>query len=503
MGKLLPTPNIEVVWKPSKGSQALALDARANIIFYTGTRGPGKSDAQLMRFRARVGMGYGSAWTGIIFDEEYKNLEDLVAKSKKWFYRFNDGAKWHSSTAAYYWEWPTGERLYFRAAKKADDYWNYHGHEYPFIGWNELTKYPDPELFDMMMSTNRSGFVPGRNGAPNIPPIPLEVFITSNPYGVGHNWVKRRFIDIAPYGKIVKTSMRVEVPGAQGTFVEVTRTQVSLFGNWRENPYLDPVYIATLMGERNKARKKAWLTGDWNIVAGGAFDDVWEPLTHVLPRFVVPKGWRVDRGFDWGSSHPFYVGWFAESDGTAAIIELGGEAFEFCPRRGSIIQCGEWYGCDPEAPNKGIYMSSQDIAKGILLREEYWEQLGWFPHKPYPGPADNQIFQTTQSDELTIAVKMANLGVEWERSNKSPGSRINGLQLVRDRLEQTTRCEGKGLYVMDHCTSAISTIPVLPRDKVKLDDVDTDAEDHPYDVWRYRVLKSDVVPETKIQFSFG
>jgi hypothetical protein len=113
---------------------------------YTGARGPGKTDTQLMRFRRNVGVGYGPFWRGVIFDREYKNLDDLVNKSRRWFNQFGDGARFLSSAQDYKWTWPTGEELLFRAIKKLDDYWNYHGQEFPFIGWNELCKYPTLEL---------------------------------------------------------------------------------------------------------------------------------------------------------------------------------------------------------------------------------------------------------------------------------------------------------------------------------------------------------------------
>src|SRR3546814_14506717 len=96
----------------------------------------------------------------------------------------------------------------FRVVKKPGDYWNYHGHEFPYIGWNELTKYMNSDLFEAMMSTNRTSFVPALHSPVNsetgemfvLPPIPLEVFATTNPYGIGHMWVKRVFIDPAEPG---------------------------------------------------------------------------------------------------------------------------------------------------------------------------------------------------------------------------------------------------------------------------------------------------------------
>lgn len=97
-----------IIWEPLPGSQELAISCPCHHILYEGTRGPGKTDAQLMRFRRRVGQGYGIFWRGVIFDREYKMLDDLVLKSKKWFNRFGDGATWLSSGKDYKWVWPSG-----------------------------------------------------------------------------------------------------------------------------------------------------------------------------------------------------------------------------------------------------------------------------------------------------------------------------------------------------------------------------------------------------------
>ena len=138
--------DLDTVWEPIKGtSQELALDTRCSHTLYHGARGPGKTITQLMRFRSRVGKGYGSYWRGVIFDREFKNLADLVTQSKRFFLQFGDGAKFLSSASEYKWVWPTGEELLLRHAKKPSDYDNFHGHEYPFLGWNELTKYPTSE----------------------------------------------------------------------------------------------------------------------------------------------------------------------------------------------------------------------------------------------------------------------------------------------------------------------------------------------------------------------
>jgi hypothetical protein len=143
------------------------------------------------------------------------------------------------------------------------------------------------------------------------------VFATTNPYGAGHAACKRRFIDPAPYGIVVKKTIDVFNPRTQQR-EPVTKTQVTIFGSYKENIYLSPEYIAELESISDENIRAAWLWGDWDIVAGGALSDVWRKNIHVLPMAsrdqlvqrnspLIPEGWTLDRAFDWGSSHPFAV----------------------------------------------------------------------------------------------------------------------------------------------------------------------------------------------------
>lgn len=506
---------VEKIWKPiPNSSQALAIDCRASELLICGTRGGGKSESQLFRFRRFVGIGYGAFWKGIIFDKEYKSLDDLKAKALKWFPRFGDGAKWLSSVNQHKWVWPTGEELSFRAAENVLDYDKYHGHEYAFIGWNELTKYPSDELYLKMMSVNRTSFrpedyprtihrptwenygieIPCDKNHPEaytylLPEIPLQIFSTTNPFGPGHSWVKKRFIDGYPYGQMRRTVQKVYSAREQKE-VEVVKTRVAIFSSWRENPYLPVEYIADLMSIKDKSTKKAWLDGSWDIVAGGAVSDVWDSNVHILPRFKIPSSWRIDRAFDWGSSHPFYVGWFAEANGEEAVVVVEGEEYSFCPPPKTLILFFEYYGTEEIGSNIGLKLSAKAIAREINKIEEGLMFNRWIDQRPSAGPADNQIRDTRESDVDTIENKMLEEGVAWEKSDKSPGSRINGLQIIRDRLQNAIDDEGPGLYFMINCQGMLQSLPNLPRDKKKLDDVDTEAEDHPYDALRYRVLSS-------------
>src|SRR5690606_23412118 len=89
----------------------------------------------------------------------------------------------------------------------------------------------------------------------------------ANPGGVGHNWVKRSWIDLAPPMAI--TPMAKAEGGMRRQFVPAKLS---------DNPTMadnDPDYADRLEGLGNPALVKAMLDGDWNLVAGGALDDVW------------------------------------------------------------------------------------------------------------------------------------------------------------------------------------------------------------------------------------
>jgi hypothetical protein len=242
------------------------------------------------------------------------------------------------------------------------------------------------------------------------------------------------------------------------------------------------------MCENDENLRKSWLEGSWDVVAGGAFSDVWKREIHIVPRFQVPANARIiDRSFDWGSTAPFSVGWWFEA--TGEDIELM-DGTTFTPARGSLIRFHEYYGAKKQDYNwVGVRWAPTRVAQKIKEIEAQLMLDEWVLRKPTPGPADNQIRNTIQEDVDTIEDSMKKQGVYWEESDKSAGSRKNGLELMRDRLVAAIKGEGPAIYFMDNCKHAIRTIPVLPRDEDDLDDVDTAAEDHIWDETRYRVLK--------------
>ena len=472
----------EVIWSPQEGSQSAFMDCPMFEALYHGTRGPGKTDALLMSFAQHTGKGHGENWRGIVFRQTYPQLADAVAKAEKWFRRIFPEARFNR--AQHTWTWPTGEALLFRHMQRPEDYWKYHGHEYPFIGFEELTNWPTDECFTSMFACCRSSH----------PDVPRMVRATTNPYGVGHNWVKTRY---GLHGKWWQTVVLANPKDADGTPVQA---RCAIHGHVRENQILlraDPNYLNTVVGAAsNKAMKEAWLNGSWDIVAGGMFDDVWDSRINDVPPFDVPTSWRITRGFDWGSSKPFSVGWYAISDGTDLVLKDGRV---FATVRNDTFRVKEWYGFTGQ-PNQGLRMLAVDIARGIVERELSW---GWRKGKACrvkPGPADSSIYVVENGTSIAIDMERPTRigetvfpGVSWTHADKRPGSRKSGWEIMRKMIAQAKRQEGlprekPGFFVIgDENPEFLRTVLTLPRCERDMDDVDTDAEDHIADEVRYQI----------------
>jgi hypothetical protein len=469
----------DVVWKPQNGSQTAFLSCPLFEVLYHGTRGPGKSDALIMDFAQFIGRGFGEAWRGILFRQTYPQLADIVAKSHKWFRRIFPDARFNWSRMC--WIWPSGEVLAFRHMARPQDYWSYHGHEYPWMGWEELTAWPDDRCYTSMMSCCRS----------SNPNMPRRVRANSNPYGVGTHWVKDRFKLAGQWWKTVIQEKPVDAEG------EEQPSRAAIHGHYTENKVLlkaDPNYPKTIVAAAtSEAMKEAWLDGSWDIVAGGMFEDVWDPRYNIVQPFEIPSSWRLDRSFDWGSTHPFSVGWWAESDGTDYVLNNSGRSVPTV--RGDIFRFHEWYGWNGH-PNQGLKMLAVDVARGIIER-----QLAHMPGRVIlPGPADSQIYAVENgmdisrdmAQPITIDGKVYP-GIKWVPADKRPGSRKIGWEMMRKMLraahpnpDRTPR-ENPGLFVFDCCEQTIRTVPSAPRKETDLDDLDTDSEDHVADEIRYRV----------------
>ncbi|OQY25972.1 MAG: hypothetical protein B6244_14540, partial [Candidatus Cloacimonetes bacterium 4572_55] len=434
-----------IIWEPQKGSQTVYLNCPIYEVLYDGTRGSQKTDSLIMDFAQHVGQGYGAAWRGAIFRRTYKQLDDIIERTKKWYYQIFPGAKYNKQS--YTWEWATGEKLLLRHMDNEGDYWNYHGHELPFIGWEELTGWPDNKCYEAMKSCCRS----------SDPNVPRKYRANTNPWGVGLNWVKKYFVDPAPAGQVIIN--------------EADEKRVRIHGSILENKKFieaDPDYLKKLNAISDPNKRKAWRDGDWDVTSGGALDDVWDAKRHVVEPFKIPSTFYLDRSFDWGSAKPFSVGWWAESDGSD--ITLADGTMRSFPR-GTLIRINEYYGwsgVDNEGCRKTAAEIAQDI-KGVENSASFRNLIG--NNEIHKGPADSSIY--TEENNMCIAADMRREGIDWTKANKAPGSRMQGLEKVRRYLKNATATpmEKPGLIIFNTCRHFLRTVPTLPRDKRKLEDV--------------------------------
>jgi hypothetical protein len=310
----------------------------------------------------------------------------------------------------------------------------------------------------------------------------------TNPGNVGHNWVRASWVSPEPPLTVWKAPK--DEGGMMRQFIPALL---------KDNPSIDDPeqYIEKLYGLGSPALVRAMAFGDWNIVAGGFLDDLWQDDVHIIEPFDIPKTWKLDRSFDWGSSHPFSVGWWAESDGCEVKLRNGKKASW---PRGTVFRIAEWYGWNGK-PNEGLRMGAADVAQGIVDREKAMGLWG----RVAAGAADTSIFDVP-ADADSIATKFDRKGIRWLNvpGLKAPGSRRTGGEEVRARLAASLQCardadgrligwehrttpmEQPGLFFFSTCRQAIRTIPTLPADSTG-DDVDTDAEDHIFDEVRYRL----------------
>ena len=468
---------VRAAWAPIPGAQTEFLRRPEREVLIHGTRGGGKTQVELVDFLQHVGQGHGSAYRGILFRRTFGELADVERKTLELFKKIFPAAKYIKHN----WKFPDGEQLLLRYLDDPMDYQlKYHGHEYQWLGFEELTNWPTNECYLLMFSCLRTG----KKG------IPLKVRATSNPGGPGHNWVKERFNLGAvppadPASKFKRATPLGPILGKPGR-----PKRTSIFSDVRENFVLmqaSPDYLYDIeeaARSRGEATYRAWMFGDWSIVAGGMFDDVWNPAIHVLPNtppHVIPNSWAINRSYDHGQSAPFSVGWWAQSNGEPITVD----GTKIGQIRGDLIRIDEWYGWDGN-PNKGLRLRATEIAETIIQKE----YASGIQGRVLPGPADSSIFDNYEPNR-SVAGDMSSRGVTWERADKGPGSRVQGWQQMRKLLlgaspsNQSTRTE-PGLFVTQRCEQFIRTVPTLPRSQKNPDDADTAAEDHIADEVRYR-----------------
>ena len=339
-----------------------------------------------------------------------------------------------------------GSVISFRYCRNVSDLDKFQGTECDVLFIDEATQFTE-EMYDRMKACVRG-----------VNPFPKRIYLTCNPGGRGHGWVKRLFIDkIPPSGESKNDYFFIR----------------SLVTDNKALMKSDPDYVNKLNALPPKL-KKAWLEGDWNIFEGQFFEEFSDDPshykdrkhTHVIDPFEIPKDWPIYRSFDFGYSRPFSCDWWT--------IDYEGRAY-------LILQL---YGCTG-TPNEGIKWDPDRIFSEIRRVET---EHRWLRSKNIIGVADPSIWDASRGDAIIEAADR-NFVFFYPGDNK----RLPGWMQCHYRLSFDD--EGYPMvYFFNTCKDAIRTLPLLTYSEKCPEDLDTDGEDHFADSFRYFCMSRPIKP---------
>lgn len=398
-----------------------------------GARGPGKSHAVL----AQAGLddcqrvpglkGLFLRQTGIAAQESF---DDLVMKVIA-------GHVPYKKTGATL-SFPNKSRIILGGFQDQNDIDKYIGIEYDFIIVEELNQLTEDKYTKLRGSLRTSKM----NWRP-------RMYTSFNPGGIGHAFVKARYV----------------LPHRAGTEKE-TRFIPSTY---KSNPYLNKEYIdylESLVGDLGKA----WREGEWEIFAGQFFSE-WRFNTHTCqpfrPLLIKDMPYNVIiGGLDWGRAKPF-------SFHLAEVTRPDLEGIRFHRVRVFF----EVYGIEKSPAEWWDVIGPKLKRYGMDLKHITWVQ------------ADTKIFSKGEDNSVSIRDQFVKANEEFRRILKPASKdRIAGWTVYHDWLRIAP--DGMPYYqVSTECPELIRTLPELQHDDLKVEDVDSDGEDHAGDDQRYMLKK--------------
>ena len=450
-----------VIWTPQP-KQFDFMQRPEDEALYGGAAGGGKSDALVIEATRQVHIPH---YKALILRKTYPQLTELIEKSLRYYSVAFPKARYNDSKHTWY--FPSGAKIVFGSMQHSKDKLNYQGKAYDFIAFDELTHFTYEEYI-YLSSRNRV----------NGPGTRVYMRATANPGGIGHGWVKERFITAAKPMTTIWETVNVE---HEGKIEKRHRSRIFVPSSVFDNKILlenDANYL-TRLASMPEAERRALLYGDWDSYSGQYFaewrdkpehydDRQW---THVINPFKIPNSWKIYRSFDWGYNRPFSCGWWAmDTDGVAyRILEL--------------------YGCSG-TPNEGLKWTAKQVFEEIARIEREHE---WLKGKNISGVADPAIFSADGGESIAETAQKCRVYFQ-------PGDhqRIPGWMQMHYRL-QFDENGYPMMYIFKNCKAFIRTVPTLIYDDHKVEDLDTDGEDHIADEARYFCMMRPIAPRVKVE----
>lgn len=395
------------------------------------------------------------------FRRQYGQMEDVIARARELFAPL--GAEYNESKHRFTFQ--NGSRYYFHHMQHEKDKLVYQGRKFEIVLFDELTHFTESQYL-YLFSRCRGN-----------PKVRWRIRSATNPGGVGHGWVKRRWIEsLKPY----KTAFFLRVNGDDVRVhpkTEYARSRFWMPAKVWDNPYLrETDYVANLMALEEEVRRML-LEGEWDIFSGQFFS-MWRKAIHVVEPFRLPEHWNYFGGFDYGHRNPTaYVIGAVDPDG------------------------GLWIVREHYRDNKSVEWHAREIKK--------LEESLPFGVKVKARLADPSIWtRTPQETEAgtddSIAMMYARHGLHFLKANNQ---RAIGWAAMKEYLDWEDKGQYNGdsksiarmprMRIFANCTNLIRTLPDLVYEEVEGrrntqsmfgEDLDTRGDDHLEDATRYMLM---------------
>ncbi len=406
---------------------------------YIVTKNSGKSDAFLVDPLRYVN---NPDFRGLILRRTMPALKDLVRGAKELYFKAFPSCKWREQEKMF--TFPSGASIDFGYLDNIDDCERYHGQEYSWLGIDEISQFPDISWYYKLKGSIRST------------KMKTKIRCTSNPTGVGRNWVKEYWVDQGDANTTI-------VESVDSVFGKLEVTKKWLHSTVRDNPALmsSPQYLAVLATYPEPLRS-AWLDGSWDAIEGMAFPEFSKKL-HVIEPIHIHSSWVRFRGCDWGYASPAVCLWCAiDYDNNIYVYRELAVNGDISRQRG-------------EEP-----LTAGPFARKVLELEQ-GEFVKW-------GVLDASTWAKKGDEGPSIAEAMEMERCFWRQSDRSAKQREAGKLELHRLLKIDSLTQKPKIFIFNTCKELIKELASLPIDETNPEDVDTDARDHAYDALRYALM---------------